>query len=101
MIRVRKRSGRWEPFDRSKLAGALWRAMLPLGGRWETAGRIADAIETHLVRAERHSSSSAALMEMSLRALAGTGHIFAADAMEAYARRKRKPAGRFHVAKAS
>ena len=68
-IQVRKRDGNCEPFQRSKLAGAIWRAMEHTRGRPEDARSLAEAIELHLRRTDRRRISSKGLFEMVLKVL--------------------------------
>lgn len=93
-IRVTKRDGSEEPFDRQKLTGAMWRAMEGRGGSFELAGRLAGAIETYLTCRRRAGTTSAALFEMTVKVLRAVRLCAACEAIEAHqawraARRRR------------
>ena len=83
-IRVIKRDGCEEAFDAAKLAAAMYRAMLHVGGTFYDAGQLALAIEVHLSRTGVKRISSAAIMEMVLKVLRRVGMAPAAMAVEAY-----------------
>jgi hypothetical protein len=82
-VRVRKRDGFAEDFDAHKLAGAMWRAMLPRG-RYGDAFDLAMAIQLYLQRTGRRTISSAAIFEMTVKVLRRVRMNQAADALEAH-----------------
>lgn len=83
-IQVRKRDGTQEPFDRLKLAGALWRPMQATGGRYCDARDLASAIELHLQRTRRETISSLALFEMVLTVLRRVRMADAGEALQVH-----------------
>lgn len=92
-IRVIKRNGSVEDFDRRKIAGALYRAMEDTEGTFHDACELAWAIEIYLQRRECPCVSSAAVLEMGLKVLHRVCLSDAADALEDHhadrARRRR------------
>jgi hypothetical protein len=87
-VHIQKRDGQWEPFDRRKLAAAMWRAMPPASGRYLDVCDLAAAIEIYLQRKDRHSITSRAVFEMTLKVLRRAGFCEAAEGMEEYALRR-------------
>jgi len=90
-IRITKRDGTHEAFDRRKFAGALWRAMDGRGGCPELADHLAEAVELYLRCRSRRRTSSAALFEMAVRVLRAV-HLPAA--LEAFERHQVRRADR-------
>lgn len=83
-IRVIKRDGDAEPFDRRKLAAAMHAAMREAGrGRFRDAEQLALAIEIYLNRVGRTEIPSRAIFEMSVRVLRRVRLFAPASAMEA------------------
>ena len=83
-VRVLKRDGTVEVFDRRKLAGALWRAVGPAGGEYRDASELSRAVEIYLVRRKCLCVSSAAILEMAVKVLRRVGLEGAAEAMEVH-----------------
>ncbi len=69
MIRVLKRDGTIEPFDTRKLAGAIWRAMRGMPGRYEDACQLALAMKIYIDRDTVKVVSSGAIFEMAVKVL--------------------------------
>jgi len=93
-VRVLKRDGTAEDFSRRKLAAAMWRSMTGTCGEFRDAAELARAVEIYLVRRRLLCTSSAAVLEMTMKVLRRVGLPAAADAMEGHhawrsARRKR------------
>ena len=85
MIWVLKKDGTAEAFDRRKLAAAIWRAMSRTRASYDHAARLAEAIETYIRRSRTRCVSSAAVFEMTLKALKYVGIPDAAESAEEYA----------------
>jgi len=83
-IRVIKRDGTTEHFDPQKLTGAIWRALPDDKRRYDNACQLAEAIELYLLQRRCRRVSSAAILEMMLKALGYVGLDCAARAAEAY-----------------
>jgi hypothetical protein len=83
-IRVAKKDGSAEPFDRCKLAGSMWRAMACCEGDFADAVDLAAAIEIYLSRHRRRCISSSAVFEMTVKVLRRAGLAVAAERMETF-----------------
>ena len=81
-IRVLKRDGSTEDFDRRKLAGVMHRAMSGGRDRYEDAAELAWAIELYLDRCGWWEASSAAIFEMAVKVLRRVAMSEVAAAME-------------------
>ena len=91
-IRILKRDGSAEAFDRRKLAGVMYRAMSASRGTFEDAAELAWAIEVYLDRCGWWEASSAAIFEMAVKVLRRVALPEAAAAMESHRtwRRRRR-----------
>ena len=93
-IWVQKRDGGVEDFDSLKLVGAVSRAVRPAGGRCGYARPIAAAIELFCRRSGCACVSSAAVFEMTVKAMRCVRLETGAEAMESHrtwrARRRRQ-----------
>jgi hypothetical protein len=83
-ISVVKHDGTSEPFDTHKLAGTIWRAMRGRGD-YLHALRLAEAVRTYVVSRHAPSVTSAAVFEMTIKAMKYVGLGAAAEAAENYA----------------
>lgn len=83
-IRVVKRDGSEEDFDRRKLAGAMYRAMVASRGSFDDAGDLAWAIEVYLDRCGWWEAPSTAIFEMAVKVLRRVTFPEAAAAMESH-----------------
>ena len=83
-IRVVKRDGSEEDFDRRKLAGAMYRAMVASRGSFDDAGDLAWAIEVYLDRCGWWEATSTAIFEMAVKVLRRVTLPEAAAAMESH-----------------
>ena len=83
-VRVVKRDGSVENFDRAKLASAMWRAMRAAVGTFDDARQLAWAIELYVGRRGWGVVSSAAIFEMALKVLARVRLVRAAEALESH-----------------
>ncbi|MHC4982193.1 MAG: ATP cone domain-containing protein [Planctomycetota bacterium] len=83
-IRVIKRDGCEEDFDAAKLAASIHLAMLQSEGTFHDASHLALAARIYLARSGVKRISSAAMMEMVMKALRCMGMAPAAAAMDAY-----------------
>lgn len=83
-VRVLKRDGSAEGFSRRKLAASMWRAMKGTCGKFRDAAELARAVEIYLVRRGCLCTSSAAVLEMTMKVLRRVGLPAAADAMESH-----------------
>lgn len=81
-IRVSKRDGSEEGFDRLKLASSMWRAMRLTDGQYRDACELASAIELYMERRGRRRVGSNVLFEMALKVLRRCRLGKAAGAME-------------------
>ncbi|MDP6635575.1 MAG: ATP cone domain-containing protein [Phycisphaerae bacterium] len=83
-IRVAKRDGTFEPFDRAKLASAIYKAMR--GGRevFSEAGELALAIDIYLHQRGWGTVSSAAVFEMVLKTFRQIGMDLPAAVMDTH-----------------
>ena len=81
-VRVLKRDGSVEEFDRRKLAAALWRAMRGTGGEFRDAADLSRAVEVYLLKQGCPCVSSAAVLEMAVKVLWRVRLSAAAEAME-------------------
>jgi hypothetical protein len=81
-VRVLKRDGSAEDFSRRKLAASMWRAMKGTCGEFRDAAELARAVEIYLVRRRCLCTSSAAVLEMTMKVLRRVGLLAAADAMD-------------------
>lgn len=91
-IRVIKRDGSEEPFDARKLAAAMARAMSRTDGQFHEACQLSEAIEIYVRRTGWRCVPTAAVYEMTVKALCCSGLARASKAMEAH--RDRRQAGR-------
>ncbi len=87
-VRVLKRDGSVEDFDRPKLAGAMWRAMRVAGGDYRDAEELARAVGVYLHQSGCQCVSSAAVLEMTIKVLRRVGLKPAAETMELYHSRR-------------
>jgi len=83
-IWVQKRDGSVEDFDCLKLVGAVSRAVRPAKGRCDYARSIAAAIEVFCRRSGCGCVSSAAVFEMTVRAMRCVSLDVGAEAMESH-----------------
>jgi hypothetical protein len=83
-VRVLKRDGSAEDFSRRKLAASMWRAMKGAGGEFRDAAELAKAVEIYLVRRRSMCTSSAAILEMTVKVLRRVCLPSAADSLEAH-----------------
>jgi len=97
MIRVIKRDGCEEAFDASKLAVAMYRAMLSTRGSFHEAGQLASAVRIYLWRTGVKRISSEAVMTMALKVLRAVGLSAAAGAMKAHAEWRRWRRGQVRI----
>ena len=81
-VRVLKRDGTVEQFDRRKLAAAMWRAMKGAGGEFRDAADLSRAVEIYLLKQGCQCVSSAAVLEMAGKVLWRVRLSAAAEAME-------------------
>jgi hypothetical protein len=91
-IRVIKRDGSEEPFDARKLGASMTRAMRGIGGGRYPADQLAEAIEIYVRRNGWRRVPSAAVFEMTVKALGCAELAEAGRAMEAH--RAARQAGR-------
>lgn len=96
-IRVMKRDGSLERFDKSKLACALWKAMRGTTGRFTDARELALAIEMYIQRLNWPLVRSAALFEMALKVLRRVRLRKAARALEAHRSQRARRREHLHV----
>jgi hypothetical protein len=97
MIRVRKRDGRSEAFDQSKLAAAMMRGMCGTqAGLWH-ASQLAEAMGVYLYRSGVRRVSSAALFQMVCKALRRVGLRAAAVALETHRADRRRRRMRLRI----
>ncbi len=89
-IRVLKRDGSEEGFDRLKLASAMWRSMRRTDGKYRDALELATAVEMFLDRRGRRRVASNVLFEMALKVLRRCRLTLAAGAMERHRWRRQK-----------
>lgn len=83
MVRVLKRDGGVEDFDRWKLAAAIGRALAGTPGEFRDAVELSSAVDIYLRRRGCECVSSAALLEMVIKVLHRVGLPAAAEALEA------------------
>jgi hypothetical protein len=92
-IRVAKRDGTFEPFDRAKLGAAMYRVMQDGEDTFSEAGEVALAIDIYLDQRGWSTVSSAAVFEMVLKTFRRIGMDLPAAIMETHhtwrARRRR------------
>jgi len=81
-VRVLKRDGTAEDFDRRKLAGTMWRSMKGTCAELRDATELSHAVELYLLRRRCPCVSSAAVLEMTVKVLRRVGLGPAADALE-------------------
>jgi len=83
-IQVLKRDGTAEAFDSRKLAASIWRAINCRSATYEHARRLAEAVETYIIRKGCRCVSSSAVFEMTVKALRHVGLLKAAESAENY-----------------
>lgn len=83
-VRVVKRDGSREFFNRSKLGVALWRGIQHTTGTYDHARQLAKAIELYLIRTDQRRISSAALFEMGMKVLRRVGLDEAGEVLEGH-----------------
>lgn len=83
-IRVLKRDGRTEDFNRGKLACAMWRAMRGTGTRRSDARELASAVAIYLDSKSKYTVSSSAVFEMGLKVFRRVAMYPAAKVFEAH-----------------
>jgi len=83
-IRVVKADRSAEDFDKTKLAGSIWRSMDGKLACYGHADRLAEAVESYIQRKGMTVVTSAAVFEMVIKALRYVHIPSAADAAEAY-----------------
>jgi hypothetical protein len=82
VLSVRKRDHRCEPFSADKLAGSMRRAMAGNPDALRQTAELSKAIEIYLRRQRKRIVSSAAVFEMTLKALRRVHQGPAAEVME-------------------
>jgi len=83
-IRIAKRDGTFEPFDRDKLAAMMYKAMQDSPRAFSESREVALAIDIYLQRRGWPTVSSAAVLEMVLRTLRRIGMDLPAAIMETH-----------------
>ena len=83
-IRVAKRDGTFEPFDRDKLAAVMYKAMQDGERAFSESREVALAIDIYLQRRGWATVSSAAILEMVLRTFRRIGMDLPAAIMETH-----------------
>ena len=83
-VQVLKRDGTAEGFDGRKLAASIWRSMDRDSTSYEHARRLAEAVETYIIRKGKACVSSSAVFEMTVKALRHVGLPHAAQSAETY-----------------
>ena len=96
-IRVMKRDGSLERFDKSKLAAALWKTMRGTTGRFVDARELALAIELYIQRLRWPLVRSAAIFEMALKVLRRVRLGRSARAMERHRTARAQRRGELQV----
>jgi len=84
-----KRDGSTEPFDESKLTGAIWGAMARAGGEYQDARELARAVQCYLHRAGWPCVASVAIFDMTVKILRRVRFTGAARAMVRFHQRRR------------